>query len=279
MELIVDAGSTKSEWLLTDNYLTLNTLRTPGINPFFQTQSNIEQLIATHIAPHIDTQNIRAVHFYGAGCTPKQKSIVVDALQSSFAQAQCEVHSDLLGAARALLQHEQGIACILGTGSNSCLYNEGEIALNISPLGFILGDEGSGAHLGKQLVADHLKHQMPEHLSENFAEQYPMTQEQIVAKVYKEPFPNRFLAQFAPFLSANITEPYCYNLVFDGFLAFFVRNIAQYPHYKELPVAFVGSVAHHFADVLEVACYDFGLNFHHIERSPLEGLQRYHQQL
>ncbi len=277
MKLIVDAGSTKTDWIFTDNSLKTKELKTQGINPVYQTSDEIVQMLTHELLPDCEAHEVQKIHFYGAGCTAERRPALQTALQSIFTNAEIEVESDLMAAARALCQHNSGIACILGTGSNSCFYDGENIAQNTSPLGYILGDEGSGASLGKQLVSDVLKRQLPEHLAEAFAEKYQLTAAQTIERVYRQPFPNRYLAQFAPFLAEHIAEPYCYNLVFDSFIDFFARNIVHYPDFRELPIAFVGSVAHHFADVLEVAAYDFGLNFSLITQSPIKGLLQYHE--
>ena len=278
MKLIADAGSTKTDWIVTNNSLITKQIKTKGINPFYQTESDIIQLISTEIKSQIDEIEINEIYFYGAGCTTEKQPIVANALKASFTNAKIEVDSDLLAAARALCGHSEGIACILGTGSNSCLYDGKNIIQNTSPLGFILGDEGSGAYLGKTLVSDFLKRQMPDNIADLFANKYRLTTKEAVENVYRQPLPNRYLAQFTPFLSENIAEPYCYNLVFDSFIAFFARNIVHYPDFRTLPIAFTGSVAYHFADVLEVAAYDFGLNFSHIAQAPIDGLAEFHKE-
>lgn len=275
MKLIAEAGSTKTDWILTDNNNIVKRKKTRGINPFYQTSDDISRLIEKELMPE-NPNEISEIYFYGAGCTTEKQPIVANALKASFTNAKIEVASDLLAAARALCGHSEGIACILGTGSNSCFYNGANIIQNTPPLGFILGDEGSGAYLGKTLVSDFLKRQMPDNIAELFADKYQLTTKEAVENVYRQPLPNRYLAQFTPFLSENIAEPYCYNLVFDSFIAFFARNIVHYPDFRTLPIAFTGSVAYHFADVLEVAAYDFGLNFSHIAQAPIEGLVEFH---
>lgn len=278
MKLIADAGSTKVDWILINNNHIVDKKRTNGINPFYQTADMISQLIKSELPFATDSASVKEVYFYGAGCIPEKQPIVSSALKSVFASATIEVDSDLLGAARALCGHSEGIACILGTGSNSCLYNGKNITQNTPPLGFILGDEGSGAFLGKALVSDFLKRQMPDNIAKLFTEKYHLNAKEAVENVYRQPLPNRYLAQFTPFLSENIAEPYCYNLVFDAFITFFARNIVHYPDFRTLPIAFTGSVAYHFADVLEVAAYDFGLNFSHITQAPIDGLVEFHKE-
>ncbi len=278
IQLIADSGSTKTQWVLTNGSDILIETFTKGINPFFQDATSIAEEIKNGLIPMIDKNIPDKILFYGAGCAfPDKKKIVADGIQSNFTASQIFVESDLLGAARALLQHNEGIACILGTGSNSCYYDGKEIVQNVSPLGFILGDEGSGAVLGKTLVADILKNQLPDEIKTRFSEQYKMGAADILDKVYKQPFPNRFLASFAPFLSENIDHPDIRKMVLKNFEAFFVRNVLQYKK-PLLTVSFTGSVAVHFNSVLVEAAENLDLQIGKIEQSPLPGLIQYHCQ-
>jgi N-acetylglucosamine kinase-like BadF-type ATPase len=185
------------------------------------------------------------------------------------------VASDLLGAARSLFGREAGIACIMGTGSNSCSYDGNLITHNVSPLGFIVGDEGSGAVLCKLFIADCLKNQIPTTLQKKFLSQYDLTPALILENVYKKPFPNRFLAQFTPFLLENLHEPTIYKLVLESFEAFIKRNILQYD-LKDIKIGCVGSVAFYFKTVLEEAALKYGLKIDNIVQDPMNGLVKYH---
>ena len=182
----------------------------------------------------------------------------------------------MLAAARSVCGHEAGIACILGTGSNSCFYNGKEIEANVSPLGFILGDEGSGAVLGKLFIGDLLKNQLPAGLKEKFLERYQLTPADIIDRVYRKPFPNRFLATLSPFISEHITIPEVRQLVKQSFKAFLVRNVMQYD-YQHYAVGFNGSVAWYYRDILEEALSETGLKMGIIIKAPMEGLLKYHQ--
>ncbi len=276
MILIVDSGSTKATWAVCADGTVVATHTTLGINPFYQSESEIFATINPLCAKL--PNEIAAVFFYGAGCTPEKKVILADVLQRCFPKAETHVASDLEAAAHALLQRERGIACILGTGSNSCLYNGAQIVENVSPLGFILGDEGSGAVICKKFVGDCLKNQTPPALKTLFLQKYDLTTAEIIEHVYRKPFPNRYLAQFAPFLSEHIGEfAYIHDLVYASFVAFLQRNVLQYADAKRLPIAFVGSVAYHFQDVLCEAMCDFNLNVGTIVQSPIDGLVKYHQ--
>jgi N-acetylglucosamine kinase-like BadF-type ATPase len=181
-----------------------------------------------------------------------------------------------LGAARALCGHEEGIACVLGTGSNSCLYDGKEIISNIPPLGYILGDEGSSAVLGRRLVGDCLKNQLPEAIRDEFLTEYQLTQEIILEKVYRQPLANRFLASLTPFLSKHREVPEVHKLLVESFTDFFVRNVKQYRR-PWLPIHFVGSIANAFAAELKEAAESLGMELGTIMQSPMEGLVRYHE--
>lgn len=277
MKLIADSGSTKTHWRLINENSEAQEFFSKGINPFYQTISEISFELSSDLLPqNAEPEKITEIHFYGAGCSfPEKKKTVKDALQTFFPTSTIEVESDLLGAARSLFQHEKGIACILGTGSNSCYYNGTEIEQNVSPLGFILGDEGSGAVLGKLLVADCLKNQIPENLKDAFFKKYNFTAAEILENVYRKPFPNRFLAQFTPFLAEHIVEPYVFNLVYDAFDSFIYRNVLQYP-LDDIKVGFIGSVAYYFSDVLEIVASERKISILKIEKNPISGLIQFH---
>ncbi|GHT33618.1 ATPase [Bacteroidia bacterium] len=278
MILIADSGSTKTAWKFINNRKNADEMGifyTEGINPFYQ---NSAEIVVSLRHCGLDTQacnDVTNIFFYGAGCHfPDKKETVRQALQQFFPTAEIEINNDLLAACRALFGKEAGIACILGTGSNSCFYDGEKIAANVSPLGYILGDEGSGAVLGKWLVADMLKNQLPETLKNKFLAQYETSTADILDNVYKRPFPNRYLAKFAQFIGENRNEEAIYNLVYRSFRSFFERNVMQYERY---PVAFTGSVAFYFRDILEKVADDLGLNISKIEQSPMEGLCAFHE--
>lgn len=276
MILIADSGSTKTNWCLTDKQQLICEIDSAGINPYFQSQEDIRNEISK-IVSHlkVETNKIEAIYFYGAGCTSEKIEVVRNAIEENFETEHIEVGSDLLGAARGICGKEAGIACILGTGSNSCFYNGSEIEQNISPLGFILGDEGSGAVLGKLLVGDLLKNILPTTLKDKFFIQFNLTPAQIIEKVYRQPFPNRFLAGLSPFLAENIHEPAIYQLVLNSFKSFFDRNVKNYD-YQNYTVNFVGSVAFHYKNILTEAAKQSDIRLGYIEKSPMNGLINYH---
>jgi len=279
MILIADSGSTKTHWCLMANNGENNEFFTDGINPFFQTSDAMQNSVSNQLLPQMGqlmwVGPVTNVFFYGAGCTPEKIPFVTRALQAVFKKAQVEVNSDMLGAARALLGNNPGVACILGTGSNSCQYDGEKFLKNVPALGFILGDEGSGAVLGKRLVADLLKNQLSDELKEKFLTQYNTSQADIVENVYRKPFPNRFLAKLSKFAAENISNPLIYDLVYDHFRQFVTRNLKQYP--AELPVGFVGSIAYYYKDVLEKVLNDNGIQLANILQDPIPGLINYHK--
>ena len=276
MILIADSGSTKTDWCLCDNNTIIQSIQTQGINPYHHTEEAIEQVLAEELLPQLSQHAALRVIFYGAGCANEAAcNRVKEAIQKILSTDDITIHSDLLGAARALCGREEGIACVLGTGSNSCLYNGKEIIANIPPLGYILGDEGSSAVLGRRLVGDCLKNQLPEAIRNEFLTEYGLTQEVILEKVYRQPLANRFLASLTPFLSKHRDVPEVHHLLVDSFIDFFVRNVKQYRR-PWLPIHFVGSIANVFSDEVREAAESLGMELGSILKSPMEGLVKFH---
>ncbi len=277
MILIADSGSTKVDWSVVDNGKVVKRAFTKGINPFFQSEEEISNEIETTLILQLDTQDFDAVYFYGAGCTFDKVEIVKRAIQKNIKVIkEVEVSTDMLAAARGLCGYSSGIACIMGTGSNSCYYDGKNIVDNVSPLGFILGDEGSGAVLGKLFVSDLLKNQLTPGLKEKFLEQFNLTTGDIIDRVYRKPFPNRFLSTFSPFISENLEDTTVRTLVMTSFKSFLKRNVMQYKNYDRLPIHFVGSVAFHFQEILKEAVEVMNMKPGKIIQSPMEGLIKYH---
>lgn len=277
MILIADSGSTKTDWCVVENGESILRFKTRGTNPFFQTEEEIGKEIEAGLLPSLKGFEPSAIYFYGAGCAFPEKNDMIRRAVNRYLSVPVEVGSDLLAAARALCGDQPGIACIMGTGSNSCYYDGREIVKNVSPLGFILGDEGSGAVLGKLLIGDVLKDQLPPALKDQFLTQYELTPALIMDKVYRQPFPNRFLAGFSPFIREHLDEPAIWELVTRSFLAFFTRNVKQYDYFEQ-SVHLVGSVAWYYQDVLKEIAFDLGIRLGTIARSPMEGLVAYHGQ-
>ena len=278
MILIADCGSTKIDWCVVNQGEVKKQVFTTGINALLMPEEQIRETLAAELAPNVAEFEIEKVYYYGAGCLNEdicgnvRRAIAANIPTATY----IEVHSDLLAAARALCGNNEGIACILGTGSNTCYYDGKEIVDNVSPLGYILGDEGSGAVLGKLLVGDVLKKQLPEALCEKFLKQFDLDRMKIIEGVYKKPAANRFLASLSPFLIQNIEEPAVHRLVLNAFKTFFVRNIENYKNYKNLPISFVGSVAFYYREVLEEAAKAVDCKIGTVIKSPMEGLVKYH---
>ena len=278
MILIADSGSTKTDWCVVENGQPIQQISTKGINPFFQSEEEISNEIATSLLPQLKTNALDAVYFYGAGCGFPDKIAMVHRAITKHLQIkrEVEVNTDMLAVAHGLCQHEAGIACIMGTGSNSCYYDGKQIVSNVSPLGFILGDEGSGAVLGKLLVGDILKNQMTPELKEKFLKQFGLTPADIIDRVYRKPFPNRFLAILSPFLAQNIDEPCIHALVLGSFKSFLKRNVMQYENFRNSKVHFIGSVAFYYKTILAEAAQEMNIQLGTIIKSPMEGLIKYH---
>lgn len=273
--LIADSGSTKTDWLLVDTQSS-QSIATKGINPFYMTTEELDSFLQNELCPQIlEPKNVEEIDFYGAGCRGEQADKLAQSLSKIFPKAKVLVASDLLGAARALCGDESGIACILGTGANSCLYNGQEIVDNTPALGYILGDEGSGAVLGKRLIGDILKRQCSNTLSDAFFKETSLTVDVILDKVYKQPFPNRFLASLTTFLSAHKQESEVQHLLKEEFARFLQRNIRNYNR-PELPLHFVGSIAFYFSEALESSVTAEGLRMGSILKAPVEALSTYH---
>lgn len=272
MILLADGGSTKVDWCLVDQGKLKKRVITKGANPFFRSTEDISKEISHALIPELNGDTIDAVYFYGAGCAfPEKNDIVKAAIAENIATGVIEIESDLLGAAVGLCGDQAGIVCILGTGSNSCYYDGKKIVKNVSPLGYILGDEGSGAVLGKIFLGSCLKNQLTEGIKEKFLEYIDLPIPQIMDNVYKQPLPNRFLASFCPFLKEHLNDKSVYELVYNAFTDFFKKNVMQYD-YKDHKVSFAGSVAFHFQDVLLKVAADLGITIGDIKQSPMDGL-------
>jgi N-acetylglucosamine kinase-like BadF-type ATPase len=273
--IIADSGSTKTTWNMVDVGGNSSTVQTSGINPVYQDSDNILSLLTAEL--NEGSFQPTTIFFYGAGCiNDSVNNIVHSVLEKFFNCSNITIGTDLLAAAHALCQDQPGIACILGTGSNSCYYNGRQIVNNVSPLGYVLGDEGSGAVMGKKLVADVLKNQLPEQIIEKFFKTYKLTPHEIIERVYKKPFPNRFLAQFTRFIYENLGDDSMRQLVKNSFAEFFSRNVSQYPEARAMEIHFTGSVAFYFAALLREVAVELGYRTGKITQSPSEDLIRYH---
>lgn len=286
MILIADSGSTKTDWCLSENGTVAATVSTQGINPFHQSEQQISAIVRGELLPALAGRSVGAIFFYGSGCREECIPAMQGVLGSAFPGCRrIEVGGDLLGAARALCGAGEGIACILGTGANSCLYDGSRIVMNTPPLGYILGDEGSGTVLGRIFINALFKGLPGDGgsagrsdtgtLREAFYSHTGMTMADVIDRVYRAPLANRFLASLAPFIHSHLSVPAVRTLVIDNFRAFFRRNVSQYGR-TDLPVNAVGSIAHYFsAELAEAACAE-GFAIGRIERSPMAGLVAYH---
>lgn len=272
MILIADSGSTKTDWALSG----ANTLfTTQGINPFHQDESTILRILQEELLPQLGEAHVERIFFYGAGCNEALAPRMEKMLKEAFPSAETFAASDLLGAARALCGREAGIAAILGTGSNTCFFNGKEIAQNVPPLGYVLGDEGSGATLGKRFLNALYKGFLSPTTRQCFEEDMKMDYQQVIERIYRQPLANRFLASLAPFIKQHMQEDEALkNVVRENFRDFFERNISQYPHH--LPVNAVGSIAHHFQDDLREVAKEKGRTIGNILQKPIDGLVRHH---
>ena len=275
--LIADSGATKADWRLVNPDGTVSSLATSGISPVFLDEAGITAILRDELLPALYGAEVSHIYFYAAGIVSDEvSSKVCDALHGVFPDAACEAASDLLAAARALCGNKPGIACILGTGSNSCFYDGEQIVSNVRAGGFILGDEAGGAWFGKQLLSDFVKGLLPQNLTDELVRRYGIDYPTIVQKVYREPLPSRYLASFAPFIEEHGNHPYIKNLLRNGFDAFLLRNVVQYD-YRRYPVHFTGSVAWHFRELLGRCLTAAGMRQGTIVQRPIEALTEYHR--
>ena len=272
--LLADAGSTKTDWFLRDNQGDALRFHTDGMNPSLLTDDEIRHILTTQLLPQVEGFLIEQVDFYGAGCRGEAAERMKNLLGEVVGARNIAVESDMLGAARMLCGNNSGIVCILGTGANSCLYDGQQISQQTPALGFILGDEGSGAVLGRRLIGDIFKGQLPEDLCKDFLLDYPLTMDELIRRVYRTSAPNQYLASFTTFLSKNIHRTEIQELVRDEFHRFIRRNVLAYLAYTtaQTPLHFVGSIASVFQAQLSevVAQYDFTLG--KVVRQPIDAL-------
>ena len=275
--LVADSGSTKTDWLLLDEEYGNSEFHTTGINPVRDSSSIITNVLMDELIPCIPSAcEVSKVHFYGAGCMDPYRSELIKILKDIFPNAEITAESDLLGAARALCGKDPGIVCILGTGSNSGLYDGKHIINNISPLGFILGDEGSGAVFGRTLIGNLIKGYMPSGLLEDFLDFFHLTIPEIIDKVYRKPRPNLFLASLVPFIQHHREIPQIHDMLVSSFRQFITRNVCHYGH-REMPVNFVGSIAHTFKRELSESIEAEGLILGEIIQHPIQNMAKFHQ--
>ncbi|HOA39113.1 MAG TPA: N-acetylglucosamine kinase [Flavihumibacter sp.] len=277
--LIADSGATKCEWAVVDKEKSRKTVFTQGISPYFLNGPQIQDLVKRELLPAIGKFNITDIHYYGTGCKAiENRKMIAKALGGVFSGAKVTVDIDLLAAARSVCGHDKGIACILGTGCNSAYYNGNKIAKNSPGLGYVLGDEGSGAYLGKKVLQYYLYNTFDEELRYRFDEKFKMNEDEILDRVYKQPLPNRFLASFTMFLAENRGHFMVENIIEDGLNDFFFYHLNKYNESWKYPVHFVGSVAFGFRDVIAELCNSYEFELGKIVQNPMGGLITYHAQ-
>ncbi|WP_026953021.1 N-acetylglucosamine kinase [Algoriphagus mannitolivorans] len=279
MILIADSGSSKTDWRIIHKDGKISQYRGVGFNPYYMTSEEMSIQMKNDFLVSV-SEEVEQIFFYGAGCSaPERKQEVAEALNSVFPKASVEVDHDLSAAARATCGHQAGIACILGTGSNSCDYDGGKIIATRPAAGFILGDEGGGCYVGRRFLQDFIHEEMPEKIRTAAIERFHITQNIIQDHVYRQPFPSRYMASFCRFITENAADPYCYNLYYQAFQDFFSKHVCKYEGYEKKPVNFVGSIAFYNSDILRKAARDRGIQVQIIIENPIAGLTLYHQEL
>jgi glucosamine kinase len=277
MILIADSGGSKTDWRLIQKNGSIGQASAPGFNPYYQHIDDLRKNVNETVLPLVK-EKVNKIFFYAAGASSVKNQLTIkSAFMEFFPEAQIEVGWDLLAAARALCGDEAGIACIMGTGSNSCLYDGQKIVGNVANLGWILADEGSGADIGKKFLIAYLREKLPKQLSDQFKSRFPLTREEFLEKIYQQEKPSAFLASFTRFIFQNLDNPYCYKLVYDSFTEFYENNVMKYDNYQNLKVHFTGSIAFYFSDILRQVANDKGITVKNILEGPIAGLTLFHQ--
>ena len=290
MRLIIDAGSTKTEWIVLDGKTVKTRFTTEGFNPNYSDIQSLERLVETRLIASPDNEipfsrrdksaSLQEIHYYGTGCGSEQNcQLITEVFHNRFPEAEIHVTHDLMAACHAVLGHEKGIACILGTGSNSCLYDGADIIEKAVSLGYMVGDEGSGMHIGREVVQAYFYGFMPEDLRQEFHSTYHLELKDFIQKLYHDEQPSKYLASFAKFAGEYQHEPFIHDLVKGCFKAFIEASILRYKDGKSLKISFIGSVAFHFQDLLKESLMEYGLSLGEIMQTPAEGLIRYYQNL
>ena len=278
MILIADSGSSKTDWRVIRDDGKVEQFRTVGFNPYYQKEADMLNDLRTEEMLALKG-SIKEVYFYGAGCTAeKNKASVRRVINAIVGEAKVEVDHDLAAAAKATCGHKPGIACILGTGSNSGDYDGHTITISRPSPGYLLGDEGGGSYIGRHFLQDFIYDDMPAEIRELAIKELGLATLDIQENVYQKPFPNRYMASFCTFIGEHKDHPYCFNLFYQGFMDFFKRHVMRYENYKEKPVNFVGSIAYYNSDVLRKVGSDLQVTIQIILEAPIAGLTLYHQE-
>ena len=281
MIIIADGGSTKTNWCLIDGSGKKIYFNTEGYNPYFVSSEYIKNSLKKGLPNDLPFEQITEVYYYGAGVHNEEKEdIIKEAFRAFFTNAEISIGHDLLAAARALLGTSTGFAAILGTGTNTCLYNGKDIELNINSAAYILGDEGSGCYIGKKLLTDYVRGLMPENVRDEFWKTYQITPDEVMDRVYTQPLANRFCASFSKFVyDNNVNIEYSRGIVKTSFVDFFTNLVSKYPNYQDHTFNCIGSVGYNFRNVLEETANEFGMKVGKIIRSPIDDLVKYHLEL
>lgn len=277
MILIADSGSTKTDWRLIVNKSVNSQYKTLGLNPYLVDETVVETKLKEELQLSVDNNSIEQIYFYGSGCSNTEKSLIIKrSLLKLFPKADIIIEHDLLAAARALCHNNDGIVSILGTGSNSCYFNGKAILKNVSSLGYILGDEGSGSYMGKKLLQYYLNEELPSELNDKFFAHYKIGKDEILDAIYKKPFPNKYMAGFTHFLFRNLDHPFVVQLVSESINDFFVKHICKYDNHKHVPFHSTGSIGFYFNTILRNVAQSHHVQVGNIVESPIAALTNYH---
>jgi glucosamine kinase len=276
MILIADSGSTKTDWRIVSPGGKISQLNTIGFNPYQYTPENLLETIRKELIGSVPS-SIKEIHFYGAGCKSEaSKSMLKDAFEILFPEANTQVQDDLTGAVRSLASNKKGFVAILGTGTNACIAENGDINIQLPSLGYILGDEGSGAFLGKELIRRYMLNRLPPELSLRMEKRFELNRDSIVENIYRKPFPNRYLAGFAKWIFQNKEDAVLSEIILQSFRSFFELYICPHPEHKSIPFHATGSVAYYFSAYLKTVAQEYGITVGTITESPIAGLTLYH---
>lgn len=278
MILIADSGSTKTTWCFIRPGQGEVYFQTEGYNPYFVNASYIDDSLRKHMPDYVKDFPVSEIYFYGAGCASGMDDTISAALGGIFNKAAIYIEMDLLAAARALLGGQAGFAAILGTGCNTCLYDGHKVIRNIDSLGFILGDEGSGGAIGKRLLSDFIRGNMPSHIFSLFKNRYGLSADDLIHRIYTQPMANRFCSGFCTFIKEYVSDPYMYELVKSCFQDFFENLVSKYHGYKNYSFNSIGSIGFHFKEIMEEVVHEYGMTMDKVLESPIEGLVAYHRQ-
>lgn len=277
MILIADSGSTKTSWVLADGQDVIQIINTKGYNPYYFQNKSLLLTLKSELLPQLRFNNVDKIFFYGSGCSSNENCLLVKtALSQLFPNSYIEVNHDLYGAALALLNNKEGIACILGTGSNSCQWDGNKITNNVPSVGYLLGDEGSGTYIGMKILKGILENKAPNDVADKFYYENNTTFDGVLNTIYNKPEPNRFISEISKFAKKNIENHWVKETIKHSFNDFIENQLKTYSNFQDLQVCFTGSIAHHFKQILTEACLESNVNLGIILKNPIEGLVNYH---